>query len=141
VGARHRGRALVPPALGDARHLADEPETLIACHNAAGPHTAGDRPARYRAPLERAWDRSNHARLLTKRACTAPAATSPSSPTSTTTTARAAGEVTVFHERTDYGFAYAAAGYVARFRNGGSWPAGLDSHGIHTMHGTYRKEN
>jgi hypothetical protein len=48
--------------------------------------------------------------------------------------------VTVFHERTDYGFAYAAPGHRAAFHSGGSWPVGLDSHGIHTMHGTYLKE-
>ena len=50
------------------------------------------------------------------------------------------GEDLVVHERTDYGFAYAAAGRAARFREGRSGRAGLDSHGIHTMHGSYPKE-
>jgi hypothetical protein len=121
--------------------LQDEPESLVACHNAAGPHTAGDRPAWARGPLSESWDRSNHARLLTKRALHR---------TGRNVTELAdlnhyrldglPGEVTVFHERTDYGYAYAAPGYAAQFRVGPSGHAGLDSHGIHTMHGTYRKE-
>lgn len=122
--------------------LADEPESLVACHNAAGPHTAGDRPARYRKPLADSWARSNRARLLTKRAVhRARRNVTELADLNHYHLEGLPGEDTVFHERTDYGFAYPAPGYVAAFHNGGSWPAGLDSHGIHTMHGTYRKEH
>jgi hypothetical protein len=121
--------------------LADEPESLVACHNAAGPHTAGDRPKRYRQPLEQSWNASNRARVLTKRALhRAGRNVTELADLNHYSLPGLPGEVTVFHERTDYGFAYAAPGHRAAFHSGGSWPVGLDSHGIHTMHGTYLKE-
>jgi hypothetical protein len=121
--------------------LQDEPESLVACHNAAGPHTAGDRPAWARGPLRESWDRSNRARLLTKRALhRAGRHVTELADLNHYRLSGLPGEVTVFHERTDYGFAYAAPGHQAHFRAGRSAKAGLDSHGIHTMHGTYRKE-
>lgn len=121
-------------------HLADEPETLVACHNAAGPHTAGDRPARYRKPLAVSWDRSNAARLRAKQALhRADRNVTEMSDLNHYHLTGLPGEVTVLHERTDYGFAYAAKGHEARFKAGRSSNAGLDSHGIHTMHGTYKR--
>lgn len=121
--------------------LADEPETLLAYHCAAGPFTAGTRPRRYRKPLRVSWENTHDLGLERKRLAHRRRRNVtemvdlnhydlPGLP----------GEVTVVHDRTDYGRAYAAGGYEARFRKGGSWPVPLDSHGIKTMHGTYRKE-
>jgi hypothetical protein len=122
-------------------HLADEPHSLIACHNAAGPHTAGYRPERYQKPLTASFTRSNHARVQVKQALhRAGRNVTELADLNHYSLAGLPGEATVFHHRTDYGFAYPADGYTTAFREGRSASAGFDSHGIHTMHGTYRKE-
>lgn len=122
--------------------LADEPETLVTCHNAAGPFTAGTRPKDARGPLRTSWERSDSARRQTKRAShRAGRNVTEMSDLNHYRLKGMPGELEVVHERTDYGYAFPARGYDARFRAGRSAPAGLDSHGIHTMHGRYVKEH
>lgn len=117
-------------------------DVLLACHNAAGPHTAGDRPDRYEKPLATSWERSNRARVkVKKRLHRHGHNVTEMSDLNHYSLPGLPGERTVLHERTDYGFAYPARGFDAQFHEGRSAAAGLDSHGIHTMHGTYRKEN
>lgn len=121
-------------------HLADEPTSFMACHNAAGPHTAGSRPDWADAPLAASWDASNGARLQSKRALhRARRNVTEMADLNAYHLQPLPGEELVLHSRTDYGFAYAAPGYEARFREGESVPVRLDSHAIRTMHGSYAR--
>jgi hypothetical protein len=121
--------------------LADEPETLVAVHYAAGPHTAGDRPAWARVPLAKSWDNAHLLHMQRKRRAHRLGRNVTEMIDANHYSLRGlAGESTVVHHRTDYGRAYPADGYAARFRAGETVAISLDSHGIHTMHGTYRKE-
>jgi hypothetical protein len=116
-------------------------EVLVATHPAAGPHTAAPRPEDAQGPLEVSWDNTQAKHLQVKRRmhaagrpvtemCDLNHYSLPGLP----------GETTVLHHRTDYGRAWPAKGYQARFRAGKEIRVGIDSHGIQIMHGTYHQE-
>lgn len=122
-------------------HLLDERHSLLACHNAAGPHTVGTRPRRYRKALEQSWDNSNAARIRAKhRLHVMRRNVTEFSDLNHYHLHGLPGEETVVHDRTDYGFAYPARGYLAHFHPGPSGVEHVDSHRVRTMNGTYAKE-
>lgn len=119
-------------------NLADTPETLLATHPAAGPHTPQPRPDWADPLLLTSWDNTVALHVKRKRQAHRRGRNVtwmadmnhhdlPALP----------GEITVVHHWTDYGRAYPAAGWEARFREGEAIKVGLDSHQIHIMHGTY----
>jgi hypothetical protein len=121
--------------------LADEPETLMAVHYAAGVHTEGDRPDWAKGPLATSWDNTHWLHMQRKRRAHRRGRNVTEMIDANHYALRGlVGERTVVHHRTDYGRAYPADGYTARFRAGKTVEVGIDSHGIRTMHGTYRKE-
>jgi hypothetical protein len=122
-------------------HLTDQRHSLLSCHNAAGPHTVGDRPDRYEEALAVSWEASNSARVKSKRRLhRLRRHVSEMSDLNHYDLPGLPGEKTVLHERTDYGFAYPARGYEARFHEGQSGVVHVDSHRVRTMHGIYVKE-
>lgn len=122
-------------------HLDDSKHSLVSCHNAAGPHTVGDRPDRFKAALSRSWENSNGARIRTKRRLhTMRRNVTEMSDLNHYHLPGMPGEIVVVHERTDYGFAYAAKGFKAEFREGASGVERVDSHRVRTMHGIYQQE-
>lgn len=121
-------------------HLQDESHSLVGCHNAAGPHTAGDRPDRYDQALDLSWSLSDSARVGAKQHLHRRLRNvTEFSDLNHYHLRGLPGEVTVVHDRTDYGFAYPAKGFEAVFREGLSGRVHVDSHRVRTMHGTYRK--
>lgn len=113
-------------------------ESLIATHPAAGPFTIAPRPEWAREPLLASYRATKAQHLEVKRTLHAQGANVtemcdlnhyhlPGLP----------GEETVIHAGTDYGRAYPAAGFDARFRPGVVIPVGLDAHHIRVMHGHY----
>jgi hypothetical protein len=113
-------------------------ETLVGYHPPAGPYTPGTRPAWAQVPLRLSWHRTNSRGLAAKR----DAHQAGRNVTSMCDLNRydltpLPGEVEVVHERTDHGWAWAAKGSRAVFRQGESIRVGLDSHQIHTMRGRY----
>lgn len=120
-------------------HLDDTPETLLARHNAAGARGQGDRPAWALKPLNDSFSKSQTAGIRAKRAAhRAGRHATELADLNHYALPGLPGEDTIFHERTDYGRAYPAAGFRTDFHQGRSGTRHVDSHRLRTMHGTYR---
>jgi len=124
--------------------LADEPETIVTCHPAAGANGQGDRPRHAREPLQQSWNRTIAVRNRVKRAHHRAGRNVTelldANAYSTRTLPLEHGEQVVFHDDTDWGRTWPAVGYDARFRYGGRVDFHIDSHDGHVMHGNYPKE-
>lgn len=124
-------------------HLADEPETLIGCHPAAGANGQGDRPKWARGPLQVSWDNTIHKLNMTKLGLHKRGRN-----VTTLLDANAydkqifrllPGEMEIWSDDTDHGRVFPAETHIARFHDGGKVDFKIDSHDGHTMWGRYIK--
>lgn len=124
-------------------NLADEPESLIGVHPAAGANGQGDRP-RWAIPLlQTSWDLTIDKRNKIKRRLHARGRNvtemADLNAYDLKTVPLMPGEHVVWHDQTDWGRVWPAVAFEAHFHNGGTVDFKIDSHDGHLMWGRYTK--
>lgn len=122
-------------------HLADESESLIGCHPAAGANGQGDRPKWARPLLQTSWDSTVLKLNQIKKRLHSVGRNQTSMLDANAYSARVypllPGEKTVFQDDTDWGRAWPALGYRAAFQYNRRIDLHIDSHDGHRMDGMY----
>lgn len=125
-------------------HLADEPESLVGGHPAAGANGQGTRPKKYLGPLQVSWDNWNHKfkqvkTRLHKRGRNVTSMLDYNA-YNRDVFRLLPGEQVVWNDATDWGLVFPAENQLARFHDGGKVDFKIDSHDGHTMWGRYIKK-
>lgn len=114
-------------------------EVLRGYHPPAGPYTVGKRPLWARPLLKRSWDKVHTAAMVGNRRSHEAGlnVTDMFDANHYTYPLDGGGQQEIIHQRTDYGRAWAAEGFVADFRALSPVEMGIDSHDLQRMVGRY----